>query len=324
MVDGDEARLPLLPPDEESINISVAPSKMSASAKKDSQRSPGNLVVRFIATIWFALLVVAAFILTFLSQLTAWILLFPMYLAKPSIRFQTQGLIFRFFQNCAAFYLNPFWRIRVMRLPPVGYVPHGKVLVMCNHSSGADAFVFNRAIFPWEFKWVYKADLHKLPVAGLVLQLAGDLPLYFTRDKGGWGTLPGTVKNLMERVKRMGTEHGIGTVVFPEGTRSATGRLQPFKDGFFRFAAENKWDILPLVAHNSPSLWPLGGKLVGVGTTYVMFGNPITPKANEQPDELRNRVRNIMVDLMALSPLYDQNLDAPLEHLPETRGHGVM
>lgn len=40
---------------------------------------------------------------------------------------------------------------------------------------------------------------------------------------------------------------GICVVVFPEGTRSVTGRLQPFKNGFFRLAAENPdIEILPI------------------------------------------------------------------------------
>ena len=40
---------------------------------------------------------------------------------------------------------------------------------------------------------------------------------------------------------------GVFVVVFPEGTRSVTGRLQPFKNGFFRLAAENPdIHILPI------------------------------------------------------------------------------
>ena len=46
---------------------------------------------------------------------------------------------------------------------------------------------------------------------------------------------------------------GLAVVVFPEGTRSVTGRLQPFKNGFFRLAAENPdIHILPI------GEWPAG------------------------------------------------------------------
>lgn len=61
---------------------------------------------------------------------------------------------------------------------------------------------------------------------------------------GGWGTEPGSVKQMMAQAKYL-QQHGVGQVVFPEGTRSVTGRLQPFKDGFFRLALENKSEILP-------------------------------------------------------------------------------
>lgn len=40
-------------------------------------------------------------------------------------------------------------------------------------------------------------------------------------------------------------ENGFDLIVYPEGTRSKTGRLQEFKDGFFRFSIDNGYDIIP-------------------------------------------------------------------------------
>eukprot|EP01057_Protomagalhaensia_wolfi_P000531 Protomagalhaensia_wolfi_Nauph_80__530@NODE_12_length_5322_cov_729_645845_g9_i0_p2_GENE_NODE_12_length_5322_cov_729_645845_g9_i0NODE_12_length_5322_cov_729_645845_g9_i0_p2_ORF_typecomplete_len302_score33_52Acyltransferase/PF01553_21/6_8e03Acyltransferase/PF01553_21/8_9e20_NODE_12_length_5322_cov_729_645845_g9_i011682073 len=293
----------------------------SLSSQNDgSSRYSGPVFLRIIATSYFYTAVALAFFFSFLTQLIAWALLFPVYLAKPAFCIKTQGQIFRFYQNLASYYLNPFWSIKIVRKAPENFNPHGKILLMCNHQSTADAFTFNRSIFPWEFKWVYKADLLHIPVAGLVLKLAQDIPLYFTKDKGGWGTKPGAVKDLMDRVEHMGEKHGLGTVVFPEGTRSVTGRLQPFKLGFFRFACEHKWDILPVVAHNTRCLWPLSDKLIGCGTAYIMFGDPISPKTGEEPESLRDRVRSAMIELMTQSPIYDPTLDRPLDRAPSTRG----
>lgn len=167
-------------------------------------------------------------------------------------------------------------------------------------------------------KWVYKADIHKLPIIGQTVQLGGDHPLYFTKDKGGWGTKAGAVKNLMDRVHYMGVEMDIATVLYPEGTRSRTGQLQPFKEGFFKFAVDHDWDILPCgecgrflfnyffsVGHNNQSLWPLGSFLLGVGTVYFAIGDPIRPLENETAAELKERVREAMAGMIREMPLYD-------------------
>lgn len=53
---------------------------------------------------------------------------------------------------------------------------------------------------------------------------------------------------------------GVSVVVFPEGTRSVSGRLQPFKKGFFRLVADNPdIRILPIGASCLlPRVWVYG------------------------------------------------------------------
>lgn len=81
------------------------------------------------------------------------------------------------------FFLNPFWRFVLVNPPPSGYEP-SDTLVMVNHTSGADAWIAARAIFPWGLKFVFKADLLKVPIAGWALALSGDIPIHFTKEKG--------------------------------------------------------------------------------------------------------------------------------------------
>lgn len=41
-------------------------------------------------------------------------------------------------------------------------------------------------------------------------------------------------------------DHGINICVYPEGKRSRKGAMEPFKDGFFKFAIEYNYEIVPV------------------------------------------------------------------------------
>lgn len=55
---------------------------------------------------------------------------------------------------------------------------------MINHTSGADPFIAATAFFPWELKYIFKADLLNIPIAGWTLAMSGDIPVHFTKEKG--------------------------------------------------------------------------------------------------------------------------------------------
>jgi len=229
----------------------------------------------------------------------------------------------RFWSSSAGFFLNPFWKIKIVRQPPKGYKP-SDTLLMVNHASAADAWVVSRATFPWELKYIFKSAMYRLPVAGWSIYLSNDIPIHFTSAKGGWGTEKGSVSEAMDRVKYL-QDLGIGQVIFPEGTRSRTGRLQLFKDGFFRFALEHGCEILPCVHHNTQKLWPMGSHWYGCDTVYFAFGDPIRVKMGEcSVDELKERVRGEMEKLFSYCPLYDPVKESPLDELPTSRGLGLI
>lgn len=376
------------------------------------QRYYGPFVCRALCSAYLAVMLPLSFVMSLLTQVSFWITLWPIFLLFPSFKFRLMGLTFRFYQNCAAFYLNPFWSFQRIDVPPsaphahsnanrvkLGLRSHtesnsdsdsgsnsdgnrrgrrgdsggsrakrleegrgrgegihggiqadiqdeegrkhekklrdqareratadGRTLIMCNHVTAADPWICNRAFFPWEYKWVYKADLQKIPVAGQVVQLAYDHALHFTNQQGGWGTRPGAVKAMMARVKQMGEDYKVGTVVFPEGTRSRTGQLQPFKDGFFKFAIENDWQVIPAVAHNNQALWPLGSMLLGVGKVYFAIGDPMRARPDETASEFKRRVREEMIRMLRHMPLYDPAYDTPLPHdaVIAKRGQGMV
>eukprot|EP00920_Eleutheroschizon_duboscqi_P008205 GHVT01019012.1.p1 GENE.GHVT01019012.1~~GHVT01019012.1.p1 ORF type:complete len:361 (+),score=56.04 GHVT01019012.1:129-1211(+) len=279
-----------------------------------------SLPIRLLCTVYFFFAVVFGFSAALVTQLSIYVVLAPLMIASPTIREKLLGLALRFWMNCAVFWLNPFFSRKTIQPPPKGYKP-GKTILIVNHLSALDPWVACCSCWPWEFKFVFKSSLLRLPLANWSVMLAGDIPLYFTSEKGGWGTKPGAVVTMMERVKYL-CELGIGTTIFPEGTRSMEGRLQPFKDGFFRFAVENNVEILPCALHNSQTLWPLRSWLFNPGTCYFAFGNAIKPDGLTM-EELRDKTRASVYELIKLFPDYEEEKERPLNDFSVSRGLGI-
>lgn len=142
------------------------------------------------------------------------------------------GRTFRFLGSLGA-RLNPWWRFTtggdVVRDPRRPYV------AVSNHESYADIFLLSH--LPWEMKWLAKQTIFNIPVMGWVMRMAGDVPLVRGSRESAVGALARCRDRLAKRVTVM---------IFPEGTRSPTDELLPFKDGAFHLAVEAQVPLLPI------------------------------------------------------------------------------
>ena len=114
-----------------------------------------------------------------------------------------------------------------------------------NHQSQLDILVIYRLYFP--VRWISKAVVFKLPFIGWNMFLNGDIKLK-RRDKQ-------SIQLMIERCEQL-LEQNVSIMVFPEGTRSKTGIVQPFKPGAFILAKKMKKPIVPLVINNSKNALP--------------------------------------------------------------------
>lgn len=129
--------------------------------------------------------------------------------------------------------LNPWWRFETRGLYPRD--PRRPYVAVSNHESYADIFLISH--LPWEMKWLAKKTIFNIPVMGWMMRMAGDVPLV----RGNRASALGALSRCRDRLQKR-----VSVMVFPEGTRSETDDLLPFKDGAFALAVEAQVPILPI------------------------------------------------------------------------------
>ncbi len=78
-------------------------------------------------------------------------------------------------------------------------------------------------------------------------------------------------------------------LIFPEGTRSVTGEIQPFKIGVALLAVQAGVPIVPVHIHNSFDLLPKGGRLIRPGLIRISIGEAIHPMDRESLPDFESR-----------------------------------
>jgi 1-acyl-sn-glycerol-3-phosphate acyltransferase len=176
--------------------------------------------------------------------------------------------------------LNPLWRFRCTGSMPAD--PRRPYVVVSNHESFADILLISH--LPWEMKWLSKAELFRLPVMGWLMALAGDIPL-----KRGFG--PSAIEAIARC--REALANRVSVMIFPEGTRSTTAEMLPFKDGAFRLAIDAGVPILPLAVHGTATALPKHDWRFGRSTAVVKVLEPVETTGLSPADvpALKEKVR---------------------------------
>lgn len=92
-------------------------------------------------------------------------------------------------------------------------------------------------------------------------------------------------------------------LIFPEGTRARTARLQTFKDLAFRLSIENNIPVLPVIVHTDhPFMAKIPGSIIPPETMKMVIRalSPMIPDKNERPAEFAARVRKRMAEELKL------------------------
>ncbi len=174
--------------------------------------------------------------------------------------------------------LNPLWEFTVSGAVPSD--PRRPYMVVANHESFVDILLI--AHLPFEMKWLAKSDFFGFPLIGWMMRMAGDIRLVRS-DRGSRGEARAA---MLDRL----ADH-VSVMVFPEGTRSASGELGEFRDGAFAVAVEAGVPILPLAVIGTRDALVKHDWRFGSSHAEVRVLDPIEVSPRTDVADLRERAR---------------------------------
>jgi 1-acyl-sn-glycerol-3-phosphate acyltransferase len=172
----------------------------------------------------------------------------------------------------------------------------GRAVVFCsNHQSNIDPPILFQALHP-RLHVLFKRELTKLPLLGRAFQIGGFVPI----DRGSREQSMAAIDEAAESLRR-----GNSFLTFPEGTRSRTGALLPFKRGPFLMALKAQVPIVPVAIQGGTASMKKGSPIVRPATVSVRIGEPVETRGMDVSDreKLADEVRGRVEQLLAQGPL---------------------
>ena len=143
--------------------------------------------------------------------------------------------------------------------------PRQSYVIISNHLSHYDIFV----LYGWlgiDFKWVMKKELRNLPALGIACEKLGHIYI----DRSNKGTAMASLKEAKKKIV-----NGTSILIFPEGTRSLTGKMGPFKKGAFVMALDLGIPILPITLLHTDKILPPRTMDLFPGRASMVIHRPI-------------------------------------------------
>jgi 1-acyl-sn-glycerol-3-phosphate acyltransferase len=171
--------------------------------------------------------------------------------------------------------------------------PGTPVVYMANHQSYMDIPALY-GFLPVQFRIIAKESLFKVPFMGWHLTRAGNIPINRSNRREA-------MKSIVKAAERI--REGTPVVVFPEGTRSRTGVLQPFKAGSFKLALTAGVPIVPITIVGTCRVLERDSLVFHPGVVHMYIGRQV-PTAGTTDERLEAVMDRVHAEMAApLVPL---------------------
>jgi len=185
-----------------------------------------------------------------------------------------------------------------VRVAGAQHIPLGRAAVYCaNHQSNVDPPILFDRLHP-RMHIVYKAEIDAIPLLARAFRHGGFVPIERRNKEAAMRSLEAGARSI---------QSGNSFLIFPEGTRSRTEDMLPFKKGGFLMALRAQAPIVPVAIQGGRDAMRRGSWIIQPVHVSIRVGEPIETAGMDmsQRDVLIARVRARIEELLAMGPVVD-------------------
>jgi 1-acyl-sn-glycerol-3-phosphate acyltransferase len=155
-------------------------------------------------------------------------------------------------------------------------------IFVANHQGIYDIFlIYGYLNVP--IKWMMKQSLRKLPFVGRACEMAG----FIFVDNSSPKAVVRTIQDAEQKLKK-----GASIAIFPEGSRTSTGKMGKFKKGAYQMAIDLKLPVVPVTINGSYQVMPRDVYSIHPHSIELLIHPPISTK-DMVSDNIRDAALNI-------------------------------
>lgn len=215
------------------------------------------------------------FVMKYLFGIYQWLIAAPIILVVTILTAMFTIVASLFNRAWAGYYCTIFWArcfcwlffVKVKVEGRENIDKHTSYVFVANHQGAYDIFSL-AGYLGHNFCWMMRRALTNIPFVGIACQMSGQILV----DSHS----PKALKETMEYAKKR-LNKGVSLCVFPEGRRTDTGKMGPFKNGAFKLAVDFNLPVVPITIDGSYEVMPRSTFNIKPGEIRIVIHQPIFP-----------------------------------------------